>query len=212
MRWLSVVLPSLLTAALLPVRAYPASQSDDYVRQAQNPFDENGDNLPDLGLAPETNAAEKHLARMAKAFGEASQTDSALSPGQQARHFAFTRLRDAVSDTITSEAESLLSPYGSATVDLLVDEEGNFNGSSGSLFTPWQDNDRYLTWSQVGVSQQNDGLVGNAGIGQRWAAGHWRLGYNTFYDRLFDDDASRAGFGAERGATPCVSPPTTINH
>ncbi len=197
MRWLLVVLPSVVTAALLPARADAASQSDDYVRQAQNPFDENGDNLPDLGLAPENNAAEKHFARVLKAFGEASQTDSTLSPGQQARHFAFDRLRDAVSSSITSEAESLLSPWGNATVDLLVDEEGNFNGSSGSLFTPWQDNNRYLTWSQVGVSQQNQGLVGNAGIGQRWAAGHWLLGYNTFYDRLFDDDTSRAGFGAE---------------
>jgi hypothetical protein len=82
-------------------------------------------------------------------------------------------------------------------VNLLVDNEGKFNGSSGSWFIPWQDNNRYLSWSQLGLTQQTDGLVSNAGIGQRWVAGKWLLGYNTFYDNLLDENLQRAGLGAE---------------
>ena len=168
-----------------------------FMQKAQNPFDNDNDNLPDLGMAPEGDATARHIATVAKAFGEASQSESDLAPGQQARQFAFTHLRDALSKQVTSEAESLLSPLGTANIDLLVDEHGNFNGSSGSLFTPWQDNNRSLTWSQLGVSERSDGLVGNAGVGQRWVAGDWLLGYNTFYDSLLEENLQRAGFGAE---------------
>lgn len=38
----------------------------------------------------------KHLAEMAKAFGEASMTDNGLTTGEQARQFAFGQVRDAV--------------------------------------------------------------------------------------------------------------------
>ena len=78
-----------------------------------------------------------------------------------------------------------------------VDNEGHFTGSRGSWFVPLQDNDRYLTWSQLGLTQQDDGLVSNVGVGQRWARGSWLVGYNTFYDNLLDENLQRAGFGAE---------------
>lgn len=170
---------------------------NSFMQQAQNPFDNNGDSLPDLGLAKPTGESEKHLAEMAKAFGEASMTDNGLTTSEQARQFAFGKMRDAVSGEVNEQIESWLSPWGNASVDLLVDEEGKFNGSSGRWFIPWQDNNRYLSWSQLGLTQQTDGLVSNAGIGQRWVAGKWLLGYNTFYDNLLDENLQRAGLGAE---------------
>ena len=170
---------------------------NSFMQQAQNPFDNNGDSLPDLGLAKPNGESEKHLAEMAKAFGEASMTDNGLTTSEQARQFAFGKVRDAVSGEVNEQIESWLSPWGNASVDLLVDEEGKFNGSSGRWFIPWQDNNRYLSWSQLGLTQQTDGLVSNAGIGQRWVAGKWLLGYNTFYDNLLDENLQRAGLGAE---------------
>lgn len=86
---------------------------------------------------------------------------------------------------------------GNASVDVKVDNEGHFTGSRGSWFVPLQDNDRYLTWSQLGLTQQDNGLVSNVGVGQRWARGNWLVGYNTFYDNLLDENLQRAGFGAE---------------
>jgi len=170
---------------------------NSFIHQAQNPFDNNGDSLPDLGMATTTGEGEKHLAEMAKAFGEASMTDNGLTTEEQARQFALGQVREAVSQEVNQHIESWLSPWGNASVDLLVNDEGRFTGSKGSWFIPWQDNNHYLTWSQLGLTQQEDGLVSNAGIGQRWVAGKWLLGYNTFYDNLLDENLQRAGLGAE---------------
>ncbi|MTD39531.1 YchO/YchP family invasin [Erwinia sp. CPCC 100877] len=168
-----------------------------FMQKAKNPFDNNGDSLPDLGSASVDSDAEKKIATMVKAFGEASMTDSDHHTGERARLFAMDHLRDALASRVTSEAESLLSPYGNADVEIKVDQEGVFTGSSGSLFTPWQDTDNYLTWSQVGFSQLDQGLIGNLGLGQRWVMGDWLLGYNTFYDNEFDDSLRRASIGTE---------------
>lgn len=170
---------------------------NSFVQQAENPFDNDGDGLPDLGMAPENGAQEKHFAEMAKAFGEASMTDNGLTTGEQARQFAFGQIRDVVSDEVNQQVESWLSPWGSASIDLQVDNEGGFNGSHGNWFVPLQDNNRYLSWSQLGLTQQDDGLIGNLGVGQRWIAGDWLLGYNTFYDNQMDENLGRAGLGAE---------------
>ncbi len=187
-----ILVPLLLSLA---TGAYAAPKS--FIYQAQNPFDNNEDGLPDLGMATPTGESEKHLAEMAKAFGEASMTDNGLTTEEQARLFAFGKVRDAVSQQVNQQIESWLQPWGNASVNLLVDEEGKFTGSHGSWFIPWQDNNRYLSWSQLGLTQQEEGLVGNAGIGQRWVAGRWLVGYNTFYDNLLDENLQRAGLGAE---------------
>lgn len=165
---------------------------------------------PTFGLAAPSSAREKHLAEMAKAFGEASMTDNGLTTGEQARQFAFGQVRDALSGEVNQQIETWLSPWGSASVDLLVDEEGKFTGSSGRWFVPWQDNNRYLSWSQLGLTQQTDGLVSNAGIGQRWLAGTWLLGYNTFYDNLLDENLQRAGWAPKPGRV-CACRQTTTS-
>ena len=115
-------------------------------------------------------------------------TDNGLDTGEQAKQFAFGQVRDTVSEQVNQQLESWLSPWGNASVGLQVDNEGSFTGSRGSWFIPWQDNPRYLTWSQLGLTQQDEGLVSNAGIGQRWVRDGWFLGYNTFYDNLLDEN------------------------
>lgn len=166
-------------------------------RQTGNPFDNHQDTLPDLGMTPTGNSGEKHLAELAKSFGEASQTDNGLGISEQARVYAFDQFREAVSERVAREAQSLLSPWGQAEVDVQVNDEGEFTGTRGSLFTPLIDRDAGLTWSQLGLTQQSEGLIGNAGLGQRWRTGDWLLGYNTFYDSRFDDHLQRASVGAE---------------
>ncbi|MBJ9572062.1 YchO/YchP family invasin [Citrobacter braakii] len=192
-----ILCSSLAVFALLPLAGGTANAQSSFVHQAENPFDNNSDGLPDLGMAPESRAGEKHFAEMVKAFGEASMTDNGLDTGEQAKQFAFGQVRDTVSEQVNQQLESWLSPWGNASIGLQVDNEGSFTGSRGSWFVPWQDNQRYLTWSQLGVTQQDDGLVSNAGIGQRWVCDGWLLGYNTFYDNLLDENLPRGGLGAE---------------
>ena len=182
---------SCLVLVMLASGSARARQS--FIEEAEHPFD----TLPDLSIAPENHDAEKHLAEMVKSFGEASMTDNGLDTGEQARLFALTQLQERINGQMNQQLESWLSPWGNTNIQMLVDEQGKLTGSHGSWFIPIQDNTRYLTWSQLGVTQQDDGLVGNLGVGQRWVAGHWLLGYNTFYDSLLDENLNRGGIGAE---------------
>ena len=182
---------SCLVLLMLAIGGARARQS--FIEEAEHPFDD----LPDLSIAPENHDAEKQLAEMVKSFGEASMTDNGLDTGEQARLFALTQLQDSVNGQMNQQLENWLSPWGNTNIQLLVDEQGKLTGSHGSWFVPLEDNTRYLTWSQLGVTQQDDGLVGNLGVGQRWVAGHWLLGYNTFYDSLLDQNLNRGGIGAE---------------
>ena len=120
---------SLAVFALLPLAGGTASAQSSFIHQAENPFDNNSDGLPDLGMAPESRAGEKHFAEMVKAFGEASMTDNGLDTGEQAKQFAFGQVRDRVSEQVNQQLESWLSPWGNASVGLQVDNDlrGPFN-------------------------------------------------------------------------------------
>lgn len=104
--------PPLRSLFLLPFILAGAVHGapNSFMQQAQNPFDNNGDSLPDLGMAAPTGEGEKHLAEMAKAFGEASMTDNGLTTGEQAKQFALGQVRDVVSGEVNEQIESWLSP------------------------------------------------------------------------------------------------------
>lgn len=178
---------------LLVLASGGARARQSFIEEAEHPFD----NLPDLGIAPESRDSEKQFAEMMKSFGEASMTDNGLDTGEQARLFALTQVQEKLNSEVNQQLGSWLSPWGNTDFQMLVDEKGKFTGSHGSWFVPLQDNTRYLTWTQIGLSQQDEGTVGNLGVGQRWVAGRWLLGYNTFYDSLLGDDLNRGGVGAE---------------
>ena len=176
-------LPLLLLLTGMPAHALQDNQA----------FSRPPDTLPDLGMAPQVDDDARHFAEMAKKFGEASMSDNGLTTSEQARVFAIGKLGNEVSHQL----ENWLSPWGNANVDLLVDKEGQFTGSKGSWFVPLQDNGDYLTWNQYSVTQRDNGLVGNIGLGQRWRMGSWLLGYNSFYDKVLDDRLARGSVGAE---------------
>lgn len=178
---------------LLMLSSGCARARSSFVEEAEHPFDD----LPDLGMASENHDAEKQFAEMVKSFGEASMVDNGLDASDQARLLALTQLQDKVNAQMNQQLESWLSPWGNTDFQLLVDEKGKLTGSHGSWFVPLADNSRYLTWSQLGLTQRDEGLVGNLGLGQRWVAGQWLLGYNTFYDSLLDAHLNRGGLGAE---------------
>jgi hypothetical protein len=154
--------------------------------------------LPTLGSSAEQDEEwSRKLASVAKSIGEASNNDSNASFGQQAGVWAFNHLRDEVANRVESEGQSLLSPYGTAQLDLMVDMNGNFTGTGGDLFSALADENSMLTFSQLGLHDTGDGVVGNAGLGQRWDAGNWLLGYNGFVDRVFSSGLQRASLGTE---------------
>lgn len=152
--------------------------------------------LPDLGMTSDTAARTHHLAEMVKAFGEASMQENGMDTGEQAKIFALDQIRDVLSQQVNHQLDEWLSPWGNASVALQVDAQGRWTGSHGEWFVPLEDNSRYLSWGQAGFSQQDEGLVASAGLGQRWIAGNWLLGYSAFYDTM-PDEQQRAGVGTE---------------
>lgn len=180
-----------------------ANAQSTFEQKAANHFENSNDGLPDLGMAPEHHDGEKHFAEIVKDFGETSMNDNGLDTGEQAKAFALGKVRDALSQQVNQHVESWLSPWGNASVDVKVDNEGHFTGSRGSWFVPLQDNDRYLTRSQLGLTQQDDGLVSNVGVGQRWARGSWLVGYNTFMTTCWTKIFSERALALKRGANIC---------
>ncbi|WP_407704508.1 YchO/YchP family invasin [Winslowiella arboricola] len=175
------------------------TQVPDYPFENPARFSELQSSLPDLGNSSASNDSfAKNLATVAKDIGEASMDSGNDDPlGKQAGQWAFNHFRDEVAERVVDRGQSLLSPYGTANLSLQVDMDGNLDGSSAQLLTPWQDKYQYLTFTQLGVSQTDEGATGNLGLGQRWFAGDWLLGYNTFVDRQFDSGMQRAGVGTE---------------
>jgi len=195
---------SPLAVAILS--AVPAAQAftRDSASVAETPFNDPARfnqqlaTLPSLGNPQSDDEWNKRLAAIAKDIGEASQNgDSSTSFGQQAGVWAFNHFRDEVANRVESEGKSLLSPYGNAQLDLMVDMQGSFTGTGGDLFTALADERSHLTFSQVGLRDTSDGLVGNLGLGQRWVTPNWLLGYNAFLDRSFDIGQQRASLGTE---------------
>ena len=196
------VILSLIAPVLLVTQPVRALQTE--TRVSETPFDDPAryrqslEALPTLGSSAEQDEEwSRKLASVAKSIGEASNNDSNASFGQQAGVWAFNHLRDEVANRVESEGQSLLSPYGTAQLDLMVDMNGNFTGTGGDLFSALADENSMLTFSQLGVHDTGDGLVGNAGLGQRWDAGNWLLGYNGFVDRVFSSGLQRASLGTE---------------
>lgn len=191
------VRPRWLLLLLLPLAGGALGARQTFTEQAEHPFDPPAVALPDLGMADDSHDTEKHLAEMIKSFGEASMQDDGLDTGDQAKLFALKKLSSEINSEVNQQLDTWLSPWGNATAELMVDGQGNFTGSHGSWFVPLEDNNRYLTWSQVGFSQQDDGMVSNLGVGQRWIVGDWLLGYNAFYDAMLSESLQRGGLGME---------------
>lgn len=60
-----------------------------------------------------------------------------------------------------------------------------------------------ISRSQLGLTQQDDGLVSNVGVGQRWARGNWLVGYNTFMTTCWTKIFSERALVPKRGANIC---------
>ncbi|CAO96908.1 YchO/YchP family invasin [Erwinia tasmaniensis] len=198
---------SYLPLALLALSGFPSGDAWAFTRQTPVPdapfadparFRDMQQHLPELGKTSDNGQLEKKIAEAAKSIGEASMNSgSDRSLREEAGIWAFNHFRDVAKQRAASEGEQLLSPYGRASVSLALSDDGSFNGTSAQLLTPWQDNYQYLTFSQLGIEQSEYGTVGNAGLGQRWIAGSWRVGYNAFVDGLLGSDRQRGSLGAE---------------
>ncbi|TCV99700.1 inverse autotransporter-like protein with beta domain [Biostraticola tofi] len=176
--------------------AAPAHPPANHTDTAGGPFSRQLEGLPDLGgVSLNDSVDEKKVAGAIKAMGEASME----STNSSWRNYLIGKARERIFSQLQQTGEELLSPLGYTSVNLTVDDEGGFTGSSAQLLLPLADQQgRILTYSQVGVTEADQGTVANAGIGQRFNRGNFLLGYNLFYDQFLGSGSlRRGGLGTE---------------
>ncbi|OWS78048.1 YchO/YchP family invasin [Escherichia coli] len=162
---------------LLLVAGGTANAQSTFEQKAANPFDNNNDGLPDLGMAPENHDGEKHFAEIVKDFGETSMNDNGLDTGEQAKAFALGKVRDALSQQVNQHVESWLSPWGNASIDVKVDNEGHFRWARGNWlvgYNTFYDNllDENLQRAGFGAEAWGEYLRLSANFYQPFAAWH----------------------------------------
>lgn len=136
-----------------------------------------------------TSIFDDNAGSLAAAGSALSQRDS----GEAAEGLA----RSAATGALNNSVEEWLSQFGTARVQLNLDDKFKTNGSEADLLVPLYDNKSTILFTQLGFRHQDDRNTGNLGLGARHFAGDWMLGANTFYDNDFTGDNRRLGLGAE---------------
>lgn len=106
--------------------------------------------------------------------------------------------QNAATGAAASTVEEWLNNFGTAKVNLSVDNDGNWDQSSIDLLTPIYDNKKAVWFTQFGLRAPDDRVTGNIGTGVRtFYTENWMFGGNIFFDNDFTGKNRRVGFGAE---------------
>lgn len=98
----------------------------------------------------------------------------------------------------SSSAEQWLSHFGTAKVQLNVDQNGNWDESAIDLLMPLYDNKKSLLFSQFGLRAPDSRVTTNMGFGVRtFSVPDWMLGTNFFFDDDLTGKNRRVGIGME---------------
>ncbi len=159
--------------------------------------------LPDMAIMAETSGAkpisDQQLADWGKNLG--GQDWNTLNR-DKAQSKTTQWAKEKIISPLQQQAQDLLGRFGQAQVNLSMDNKGNLNRSTASLFTPWYDSEQYLLFSQINIHHQDNRKIGNFGLGHRieLPSLNGLLGYNVFIDHDFSRGHNRAGIGAEARA------------
>lgn len=83
----------------------------------------------------------------------------------------------AASSYASSSVEGWLSQFGTARVQLNVDNNGNWDDSSFDFLLPFYDNKKTVIFTQLGMRAPDDRFTGNLGFGVRtFNASNWMCG------------------------------------
>ncbi|MHA7848230.1 Ig-like domain-containing protein [Serratia sp. D1N4] len=150
-----------------------------------------------LAYTPAVMAANKaHTEDEQAVATAATRLASVLASGDPTKQ-AESIARGAVTSTANDAVETWLNQFGSAKVQLNLDDKLNLKGSQLDVLLPLQDTPSLLTFSQLGTRYIDDRLTLNTGIGQRHFIDQQMFGYNLFLDRDMQGHHSRLGIGGE---------------
>ncbi|WET41433.1 Ig-like domain-containing protein [Citrobacter enshiensis] len=106
--------------------------------------------------------------------------------------------KSAATGYASSTAQQWLSQFGTARVQLNVDDSGNWDDSAVDFLAPLYDNKKAVLFTQLGLRAPDGRTTGNVGMGVRtFYTENWMFGGNVFFDDDFTGKNRRVGFGAE---------------
>src|SRR5471030_759807 len=118
-----------------------------------------------------------------------SQTDSSGAASGMAR--------SAAAGAVNNSVEEWLSQFGTARVQINLNDDLKAEGSEADLLIPVYETKSTILFTQLGFRHIDSRNTGNVGVGARHFVGSWMLGANTFFDNDFTGENRRMGVGVE---------------
>ncbi|HEN3637181.1 TPA: inverse autotransporter beta domain-containing protein [Yersinia enterocolitica] len=136
------------------------------------------------------NPLENRLASHAQTGAEILASSNAAKSGEQ-------MVRSAVNNGFNSSVQQWLNQFGTARIQVNVNEDFNLDGSAADVLLPFYDNQKSVLFTQLGARNKDSRNTVNIGAGVRTFQGNWMLGANTFFDNDMTGKNRRMGLGAE---------------
>lgn len=97
-----------------------------------------------------------------------------------------------------STAQEWLNQFGTARIQLNVDDNGDWGDSSFDYLQPIFDNKKLTLFAQLGLRAPDGRFTSNTGLGVRtYYVNDWMFGANVFFDHDYEGKNSRVGIGGE---------------
>ncbi|HGI5914120.1 TPA: YrIlm family inverse autotransporter adhesin [Yersinia enterocolitica] len=128
--------------------------------------------------------------------GYAQTGATALASGDVAQS-AAQMARSSVNNEFNSSAQQWLSQFGTARVQMNVNEDFHLDGSAVDVLVPLYDNQSSILFTQLGARNKDSRNTLNIGAGVRTFHDNWMYGANTFFDNDITGKNRRIGVGAE---------------
>ncbi|WP_436910414.1 inverse autotransporter beta domain-containing protein, partial [Enterobacter kobei] len=127
---------------------------------------------------------------------------TAVSAGQLASSDDRTRqatgmVKGMATEKTASTVQEWLSQFGTARVELSVDDKFRLDNSSVDFLYPFYDSPNNVAFTQLGYRHKDSRNTINAGLGMRTFRGDWMYGINAFYDEDLTGNNRRLGLGLE---------------
>ncbi|MDX7274042.1 invasin domain 3-containing protein [Serratia marcescens] len=145
------------------------------------------------GAAPVQPNGDAQAARVA---GVASQAGNFLANNPNGEAVA-SMARGMAMGEATKEVQAWMSQFGTARVQLDVDQHFSMKNSQFDLLIPLYEQQDWLAFTQGSFHRTDSRTQANVGLGVRWYNDGWMLGGNTFLDHDLSRAHSRMGVGVE---------------
>lgn len=180
--WLTICIQTIfpLVIAFTPVMAL---SSDKAIRAPANSH-------ISVSTTPENDEIERWIAGGTSGFASSLKSQSV---GQ----YALSQVRSQAGAVSSAALLRWLSQFGTARVQLGMDDRFSLGESSADVLIPLYENQKSMLFTQVGGRRKDQRLTLNSGVGVRLYSDRWMYGVNTFLDNDFTGYNRRISLGAE---------------